>query len=154
MEHCYYCHWLLPHHPPRHPPQQCCYLSLTQQKSSFKNGNAFEDDEYANGKDCPSKHGLILTIKSRESVISVAGVCGTFHPELPPLLALIDGGLDVVEPVSDPLLQPQVHAALRLLADADGEVAPLVQERHGVNVGQLHLQIVRDILMTTVTVTG
>ena len=96
---------------------------------------------------------LILTIKSRESVISVAGVCGTFHPELPPLLALVDGGLDVVEPVPDALLQPEVDPALRLLADGDGEVAPLVKQRHRVNVGQLHLQGSRRIIVSTVTVT-
>ena len=87
---------------------------------------------------------LILTIKSCESVISVAGVCGTFHPELPPLLALVDGGLDVVEPVPDALLQPEVHPALRLLADGDGEVAPLVQQRDSVDVGQLQLEIGAD----------
>ena len=103
------------------------------------------DDKYANGL---SGARLILTIKSCESVISVAGVCGTFHPELPPLLALVDGGLDVVEPVPDPLLQPQVQPALAPLADGDGEVAPLVQQRHRVNVGQLHLRESRGVIMT------
>ena len=83
---------------------------------------------------------LILTIKSRESVISVAGVCGTFHPELPSLLALVDCGLDVIEPVPDPLLQSQVQPALAPLADGDSEVAPLVQQRHCLDVGQLHLK--------------
>lgn len=96
---------------------------------------------------------LILTIKSRESVISVAGVCGTFHPELPPLLALVDGGLDVVEPVPDALLQPQVDPALCLLADGDCEVASLIQQRHRVNVGQFHLQSSQSIILSTVTFT-
>ena len=69
----------------------------------------------------------------------MAGVCGTFHPELPPLLALVDGGLDVVEPVPDALLQPQVDSTIRLLVDTDCQVTSFVQQRHSVNVGQFQL---------------
>ena len=87
----------------------------------------------------------LLTIKSCKSVItestSTSSQCWTFHPELPPPLALVDGALEVVEPVSDPLLESQVHPPVRLLVDADGEVAPLVQQGDSVNVGQFQLKI-------------
>ena len=85
----------------------------------------------------------LLTIKSGQSVItkSTSTKCWTFHPELPPPLALVDRALEVVEPVSDPLLESQVHPPVRLLVDADGEVASLVQQRDSVNVGQLQLKI-------------
>ena len=89
----------------------------------------------------------LLTIKSCQSVITKSSSttqCWTFHPELPPPLALVDGALEVVEPVSDSLLEPQVHPAVRLLVDTDGEVAPLVQQRDSVNVGQLQLEIGAD----------
>ena len=86
----------------------------------------------------------LLTIKSCQSVItkstSTSSQCWTFHPELPPPLALVDGALEVVEPVPDALLQSQVHPAVRLLVDADGEVASLVQQRDSINVGQLQLR--------------
>ena len=46
----------------------------------------------------------------------------------------------MVEPVSDALLESQVHPPVSLLVDADGEVASLVQQRDPVNVGQLQLK--------------
>ena len=87
----------------------------------------------------------LLTIKPGKSVItkstSTSTECWTFHPELPPPFALIDGALKVVEPVSDALLESQVHPPVSLLVDADGEVASLVQQRDSVNVGQLQLKM-------------
>ena len=47
----------------------------------------------------------------------------------------------MVEPVSDPLLESQVHPAVGLLVDADGEVASFIQQRDSINVGQLQLKI-------------
>ena len=81
----------------------------------------------------------LLTIKSCKSVITQSSNSRTFHPELPPPLALIHRALEMVEPVSDAFLESQVHSAVILLVDADGEVPPLVQERDPVNVGQLQL---------------
>ena len=81
----------------------------------------------------------LLTIKSCKSVITQSSHSRTFHPELPPPLALIHRALEMVEPVSDAFLESQVHSAVILLVDADGEVPPLVQERDPVNVGQLQL---------------
>ena len=83
----------------------------------------------------------LLTIKSCQSVITESSQRWTFHPELPPPLALIDRALKVVEPVSDALLESQVHPAVRLLIDADCEVSSLVQQRDAINVGQLQLKI-------------
>ena len=48
--------------------------------------------------------------------------------------------LQVVEPVPDALLQPQVDAARAGDAEADGEVAALVQQRHALDGGQPQLQ--------------
>ena len=70
----------------------------------------------------------------------MASQWGTFNPELPSSLALVHTALDVVEPVPDALLQPQIHPSLRLLSDADGQVTSLVQESHSINVGQLQLK--------------
>ena len=48
--------------------------------------------------------------------------------------------LQVVEPVPDALLQPEVDAARAGDAEADGEVAALVQQRHALDGGQPQLQ--------------
>ena len=48
--------------------------------------------------------------------------------------------LQVVEPVPDALLQPEVDAAGAGDAEADGEVAALVQQRHALDGGQPQLQ--------------
>ena len=43
----------------------------------------------------------------------------------------------MVEPVSDALLESQVHPPVCLLVDADGEVASLVQQLDGLHLRQL-----------------